>query len=143
MGKTGTTSDDFDRWFVGLTPYYVTSVWWGYDKAYGEGGHSLERWSSSGRTNIPVNVWKYLMEQVQADLPVKQFPDMPEGVEIKQACAVTGDLLGPGCTSSMESYYTPTAVPQICSGSHLSPEEQAALIEQQLALEAAAAAAAA
>ena len=31
MAKTGTTSDDYDRWFVGGTPYYVAAVWYGYD----------------------------------------------------------------------------------------------------------------
>lgn len=30
-GKTGTTSDDIDRWFVGYTPYYVAACWFGYD----------------------------------------------------------------------------------------------------------------
>ena len=30
-GKTGTTSDDYDRWFVGFTKYYVAAVWTGYD----------------------------------------------------------------------------------------------------------------
>ena len=31
-GKTGTTSDDKDHWFIGLTPYYCTATWWGYDE---------------------------------------------------------------------------------------------------------------
>ena len=40
-GKTGTTSADFDRYFVGYTPYYVAACWTGYDinsslSAYGE-----------------------------------------------------------------------------------------------------------
>ena len=30
-GKTGTTSENFDRWFIGYSPYYVASVWYGYD----------------------------------------------------------------------------------------------------------------
>lgn len=31
-GKTGTTSDDNDRWFAGYTPYYTAVVWCGYDQ---------------------------------------------------------------------------------------------------------------
>ena len=31
-GKTGTTSSNYDRWFVGFTPYYVGAVWYGYDE---------------------------------------------------------------------------------------------------------------
>ena len=30
-GKTGTTSENYDRYFVGYTPYYVAAVWTGYD----------------------------------------------------------------------------------------------------------------
>ncbi|MFV3037987.1 hypothetical protein ACNI5A_33170, partial [Klebsiella pneumoniae] len=30
-GKTGTTDDDCDKWFVGFTPYYVGACWYGFD----------------------------------------------------------------------------------------------------------------
>ncbi len=34
-GKTGTTSDNLDKWFVGYTPYYVAATWYGYDNKIG------------------------------------------------------------------------------------------------------------
>ena len=32
VGKTGTTNDNRDVWFVGLTPYYCSAFWFGYDE---------------------------------------------------------------------------------------------------------------
>ncbi len=93
VAKTGTTSDDNDRWLVGLTPYYVTAVWWGYDEE-----HTLYgRWGPGSYNNIPVNVWKSLMETVQADLPVKQFPPEPETIEEIYFCTSSGLRASPGC----------------------------------------------
>ncbi|MDL2219205.1 transglycosylase domain-containing protein [Ruminococcaceae bacterium OttesenSCG-928-O06] len=111
-GKTGTTSEDNDRWFVGLTPYYVTTVWWGYDQ-----DHTLRgRWSAAARTNIPVNTWKALMEDVQADLEYKEFPAMPEGVRTETFCTSSGDLFQAGCPGGMTGYYTENSVPEPCRG---------------------------
>lgn len=122
VGKTGTTSDDNDRWFVGLTPDYITAVWWGYDQ--GNEHTFMNKWSPSARTNIPVNVWKTVMEDVYQNLPyldpAKQFPPMPEGVVEMSACTISGDLAGPGCPR-MTSYFTSFNTPQICSGH--TPEE--------------------
>ncbi len=39
-GKTGTTSDNRDKWFVGFTPYYLGGVWFGYEKAQSLSGFS-------------------------------------------------------------------------------------------------------
>ncbi len=133
VAKTGTTSDDKDRLFVGLTPYYVTAVWWGYDTDYDMNG----RWSPSASTNIPPNVWKSLMETVQEDLPYREFPEQPEGIQELSYCTRSGDLPVSGCPTAM-GYYTDFAIPEHCTG-HLTPEEEAA----QAAAEAAAAAAAA
>ncbi|MCI9122256.1 MAG: transglycosylase [Oscillibacter sp.] len=66
-GKTGTTNDNYDRYFVGFTPYYVAAVWTGYDKN--------ERISYNG--NPAITMWKKVMEQVHADLPNKGFENKP------------------------------------------------------------------
>ncbi len=120
VAKTGTTSDDLDRWFVGLTPYYVTAVWWGYDNNgnvkhdFLEGGG--KGWSPASRTNIPGNLWKTLMENVQADLPYRDFPEQPEGIQELQFCTATGDLYQAGCPGSMTGYYADFALPSACQG---------------------------
>ena len=62
-GKTGTTSDNRDRWFCGYTPYYTCTVWTGYDtpaKMYFNG-------------NPATQIWHKVMEAVHTDLPRKDF----------------------------------------------------------------------
>lgn len=120
VAKTGTTSDDNDRWFVGLTPHYVVAVWWGYDVK-----HQLDNWSPRASTNIPVNVWKALIESIWDDLPEKHFPDMPEGVVVEKFCTSSGNLARPGCPS-MEGYYTSDHVPEECRGHEREPGEEGA-----------------
>ena len=62
-GKTGTTSDNTDRWFVGFTPYYCAAVWTGYDTP----AHMYV----SG--NPAAQVWKKIMQPLHEGLAVKQF----------------------------------------------------------------------
>lgn len=64
-GKTGTTSDDYDRWFCGFSPYYVTAVWTGYD--------SPAPMYYSG--NPAAQIWRRIMLQINEPLPVIQFND--------------------------------------------------------------------
>ena len=63
-GKTGTTTNNCDRWFVGFTPYYVAAVWTGYDMP--------EYMNFSG--NPAAQIWKLVMESIHKDLPTKSFP---------------------------------------------------------------------
>lgn len=60
-GKTGTTSENFDRWFIGYTPYYVAAVWYGYDTPQ----------SISMSSNPCIPVWKNIMDKVHANLDKK------------------------------------------------------------------------
>lgn len=64
-GKTGTTSDAKDRWFVGYTPYYVGAVWTGYE--------SPSPMHVSG--NPAAKIWKQVMEHVHKQLPIIQFEE--------------------------------------------------------------------
>ncbi len=64
-GKTGTTNDDNDRWFVGYTPYYVAAVWFGYDNP--------REIKLSSSTNPSVAIWKTVMDKLHSGLAYKDF----------------------------------------------------------------------
>ena len=70
-GKTGTTNDLADAWFIGFTPEYVTGVWVGLDEmkrmGFGESG---------GRAAAPI--FLYYMEKVLKGKPVRDFPVPPD-----------------------------------------------------------------
>lgn len=89
-GKTGTTSNNFDRYFVGYTPYYSAAVWIGYKDGN-------EKINASG--NPAAKIWKQIMEPIHAGLENKSFPDKPEsGISTATVCADTG--LKPGALCS-------------------------------------------
>ena len=73
-GKTGTTDDDKDRWFVGYTPYYCAAVWVGYDT-----NDSLSFYSN----NPAIPLWKKVMEEVHniKNLSAKSFNYTPISVK--------------------------------------------------------------
>lgn len=87
-GKTGTTDDDNDRWFVGYTPYYVGAVWFGYDTPKTVSGVS---------SNPSVSLWKKVMEKVHANLENKSFPSSNPKVVSGTYCKDSGLLPGPYC----------------------------------------------
>lgn len=67
FAKTGTTSDNCDKWYCGGTPHYVTAVWYGYD--YRSNLHT-------GSTNPAKTIFKYVFSQISKDLPSKTFTDV-------------------------------------------------------------------
>ena len=105
VGKTGTSSDNRDYWFVGMTPYYVTATWYGYDS-----GFALN--TASG-THAPTTAWKYVMERAQQGLPVLEFP-VDESVVTAEYCTESGGLAAPGCPRTATGYYTQGNLPAVC-----------------------------
>ena len=86
-GKTGTTSDNYARYFVGYTPYYVAAVWVGYERN--------ARISYSG--NPAITMWKKVMERIHEDLPDKDFYKPDNGLETVEVCADSGLLPTKAC----------------------------------------------
>jgi len=66
-GKTGTTNECLDAWFVGFSPDYTCGVWVGFDDESSLGGGE-----TGGKAAAPI--WGYFMRQVLAKVPVKEFP---------------------------------------------------------------------
>ena len=90
-GKTGTTSNNYDRYFVGYTPYYTAAVWTGYENP--------EKISYSG--NPAITMWKKVMQQVHQDLPNKDFEKTSEGLTTVKVCADSGLLCTDACAADL------------------------------------------
>ncbi len=107
VGKTGTTSDNRDHWFIGLTPYYVTASWYGYDE-------NLPL-SVNYSAHPPTLAWRNVMRAAQRGLEKKEFP-VDETVEQIQYCTVTGLLPGSGCPTATGYYKQGEGPVGICPG---------------------------
>ncbi len=94
-GKTGTTNDEIDIWFVGLTPGLAASVWIGYDTGR---GLPARMENSDGTTEIvtssrqPIYVWnEFVTGALQGRSTPAQFP-VPPGIVFHQIDLKTGAL---------------------------------------------------
>ncbi len=72
-GKTGTTNELKDAWFVGYTPDLIAGVWIGYD----DHNLSLGKGETGGRAACPI--WLYFMQEILKDQPIQAFK-IPSGV---------------------------------------------------------------
>ena len=103
VAKTGTTTNYKDYTFAGLTPYYVTAIWWGCDRPT-----EMDTLGKAGKNASPIQyAWKALMEDLQADLPVKEFAKGENVVE-KHFDTSTGAIISSG---GSVGYYTEDNLP--------------------------------
>jgi penicillin-binding protein 1A len=88
-GKTGTTNEYRDAWFVGFTPSLVTGVWVGYDqpRTIMRGGFAAE---------VAVPIWANFMKVATKD-DKPQWLSTPSGITTASVCRISGKLAGGGC----------------------------------------------
>ena len=96
-GKTGTTDDYRDAWFIGYTPQIITGVWVGYDKPR-PGGRDF----TGGAICAPV--WGRFMRGALAGKPVVDFPK-PDTVVSVLIDPTTNELATPLCPVQREEFY--------------------------------------
>lgn len=96
-GKTGSSGNNRDRWFVGMTPYYVAAVWTGHDIPVDNG----VTWS-----NPACVIWRNIMQQVHEGLEYRSFTDP---TSIGGDTQIFGDLTTPTPTPTPTETPTPSA----------------------------------
>ena len=100
-GKTGTTNDFHDAWFIGYTPQIVTGVWLGYDSE-----RSLGKDRTGGKVAAPV--FRDYMQTALGDSPTTDFA-VPEGITLVSVDRYSHQPASPDSTaSSLEAYKTGT-----------------------------------
>ncbi len=102
-GKTGTTNDYFDAWFVGFSPDLVAAIWVGYDtpKSLGDG-------ESGGRVAAPI--FRDFMMKALEEAPSMPFR-LPSGIRLVEVDAKTGKIPGPNTYSQIIEAFKPGTEP--------------------------------
>ncbi len=122
-GKTGTSNDNRDLWFIGFTPDLAAAAWMGYDDF-----SSLGRKDWTGGSTV-VPWWTDIMADVLKDAPKRDFP-VPPGIKFAAIDAQTGLRFSPQCPKRnklLEAFLDGT-VPKYCTIDHdrpLAPQLQA------------------
>lgn len=104
-GKTGTSSDNRDQWFVGITPYYIGVTWMGYSPVRQEINY----------INFPTPIiWKEVMQPLHEGLEVKDF-EYSQNIVQKQYCTESGELASEDCPSVLTGWYKNSNIPEVCT----------------------------
>ena len=102
VGKTGTTNDDYDSWFIGMSPYAVAGIWTGYDNP-----------KRIHETASAIKIWKNIMTKYLEGKPNIDY-NYDKDVVSATYCKASGNLANSGCPSAT-GYYLSSNMPGSCT----------------------------
>ncbi len=111
-GKTGTTQEFADAWFIGFTPNVTAGVWVGFDN---KSVHFTTSDGQGGRAAAPI--WGRFMNYIYADPEISLAPGnfaMPDGIEVDTICADTKKIATQYCPERMVEYFNKKYPPGKC-----------------------------
>ncbi len=123
-GKTGTSNENRDLWFIGYTPDLVAGAWMGYDDF-----SSLGRKDWTGGSTV-VPWWTAIMGEILKGSPKRDFP-VPSKIVFVQIDSETGLLALPTCPKKnriLESYLEGTEPKEYCRSDHSKPQAAPAAV---------------
>lgn len=103
--KTGTTTNNVDRWLCGFTPYYTATTWFGYDKN--------ERVVFSG--SPASQIWAAVMRDIHKGLESKRF-EKPSNIVSAKICLDSGKKATDQCSRTYSEVFVKGTVPGDCDG---------------------------
>ena len=114
-GKTGTTSDYIDAWYMGFTPHVVTGVWVGFDNQ-----KSIGPLETGARAALPI--WLSFMQSAVKNYPETDFT-IPPGVVFATIDPTTGKLASPNSSTAIKEAFIEGTQPTETGGQTSSPSE--------------------
>jgi membrane carboxypeptidase/penicillin-binding protein len=106
-GKTGTTDDYHDAWFVGFSTAAVVGVWVGFDQPA-----AIGREAYGARVALPI--WAEFMKRTARDLPARDFA-IPAGLRTEELCLISYLKPVEGCPTYTEYFKDGDSVPsELC-----------------------------
>jgi len=115
-GKTGTTNDIDDAWFIGYTPQLLAGLWMGFDEK-----RTLGKGETGGRVAAPI--WERFMERALEDAPILDFP-VPAGIAFAWINPHTGQRVSPGSGGLLECFRRGTEPPVTASAQAIRAEPE-------------------
>jgi penicillin-binding protein 1A len=124
-GKTGTTNDGADVWFLGYTPTLVAGFWFGYDDP-----RPVSYDASGGRLATPA--WVEFYRTGWTEPPTDKAWQPPNGMTVATIDARTGWLANTYCPITKQDYFKPGTEPKVRCPYHAEPPQDSLNLLQQI-----------